>query len=108
MEQNTFINDKFKNILFDEVISKLYPKLILDHKRLLLKNLIKVINCLALVYNFYSNPDIFYYELTQNNYQDSKWLTTMLIEYTTSPQEITSFFDFYKQKNKYINIHNYM
>jgi len=102
MSQNAFIDDRFKNILFDEVITKVYPKLILDHKQLLLNNLIKVINCLALVYNFYSNRDVFYHELTQNNYQDLKWLSTMLIEYTTSAQEITSFYDFYKLKNKSI------
>jgi hypothetical protein len=103
---NNFINDNFKNILMNEVISKSYPKLILSHKELLLKNLLKIINLLSLIYNFNQDTNKFLHEMTQNNFQAPRWITSMLFEYTANPQDITSFYDFYKAKKKILDDNN--
>lgn len=100
---NNFINDNFKNIMMNEVISKSYPKLILPHKELLLKNLFKIINLLSLIYNFNQNKQEFLHEFMQNNFQAPKWIASMLFEYTAKPEDITSFYDFYKAKTQLIN-----
>ena len=97
-----FFNEDFDKILYNNVLTEQYPLLNTNDKDILFKYLKKVILCLGMVYNFDSDVEGFTHELTQNDYQDSKWLTTMLFEYTTSPDQITSFYDFYKQKNKYI------
>lgn len=100
---NNFVNDNFKNIMMNEVISKSYPKLILSHKKLLLKNLLKIINLLSLIYNFNHNEQAFLHEFMQNNFQAPRWIASMLFEYTAKPEDITSFYDFYKAKKQIIN-----
>jgi hypothetical protein len=97
------IDNNFKMILMNEVISKSYPKLILSHKELLLKNLLKIINLLSLIYNFNKDKEKYLHEFYQNNFQDLRWITSMLIEYTANPENITSFYDFYKTKSKIVN-----
>jgi accessory colonization factor AcfC len=97
------IDNNFKMILMNEVISKSYPKLILSHKELLLKNLLKIINLLSLIYNFNKDKEKYLHEFYQNNFQDLRWITSMLIEYTANPENITSFYDFYKTKSKILN-----
>jgi len=103
MNNNFNTDDNFKNIMMNEVISKSYPKLILLHKELLLKNLLKIINLLSLIYNFNQDKDKFLHELMQNNFQAPRWITSMLFEYTAKPEEITSFNNFYKAKKQLIN-----
>jgi len=100
---NNFVNDNFKNIMMNEVISKSYPKLILSHKELLLKNLLKIINLLSLIYNFDKDTEKFLHEFMQNNFQAPRWITSMLFEFTAKPEDITSFYDFYKAKKQLIN-----
>lgn len=99
---DTFTNDTFKNIMMNEVISKSYPKLILSHKEILLKNLLKIINLLSLIYNFNQDSNKFLHELMQNNFQAPRWITSMLFEFTSNPQDITSLHDFYKAKKQIV------
>ena len=98
------IDENLKTILMNEVISKSYPKLIISHKELLLKNLLKIINLLSLIYNFNKDKPKFFHELMQNNFQAPRWITSMLFEYTSTPENITSFHDFYKAKTEHVNV----
>jgi hypothetical protein len=100
-----FLNNDFDSILTINAISSLYPQLIQPHKDILLKYLRQLIMFISMIYNFNSNVNAFMHELTQNNYQDLKWLCSMLIPYLESADQLTSFDEMYhKKKNDLYDI----
>ena len=59
-----------------------------------------------MVYNFDNDVEGFTHELSQNNYQDLKWLSSFLLAYTDKPELITSFEDMYNKKTTDINVND--
>jgi len=104
--ESPFFNNDFDSILNINVISSLYPELIQPHKMILLKYLKQLILLISMVYNFESNQNDFMYELTQNDYQDLKWLLSHLLPHLESEKSITSFENMYNAKKKDTDINN--
>jgi len=102
--ESPFFNNDFDSILRINVISSLYPDLIQPHKDILLKYLRQLVLVVSMIYDFNSNKSIFMHELTQNNYQDLKWLCSFLLNHLESPQNIKTFDDIYHKKLKDVDI----
>ena len=102
--ESPFFNNDFDSILRINVISSLYPDLIQPHKLILLKYLRQLVLVVSMNYNFTSNKSIFMNELTQNNYQDLKWLCSFLLNHLESQQNIKTFDDIYHKKLKDVDV----
>lgn len=98
-----FITESLKANINDNVINAMFPKLNTAHRNILLKYLLIIIDVLAQIYNF--SGDNYVHQLTQNNYQDVKWLLTFLLPYLNRDQsEIEHLNDIYTSKLKSIDI----
>jgi hypothetical protein len=104
--ESPFFNNDFDSILNVNVISSLYPELNEPHKMILLKYLKQLVLVISMVYDFDSNQNVFMYELTQNDYQDLKWLLSHLLPHLESEKSLKSFENMYNQKNIDSNINN--
>jgi hypothetical protein len=89
-----------------EVISKVFPNLVDNHKRLLSGLLDELVNIIIIKFRVHKN--ILNAQLIQNNYQDYKGLVFLLLPYinadATGRQKIRSLNDLYVLKNKFTNI----
>lgn len=106
MDDYKFTDKFFEDEIDKMVVSYMLPSLNYDHKMIINKYLIKLINIIALCYNFNSDKNMYIVQLRQNNYQDAKWLLTHLLPFITSGEmeNITSFDDIYVQKKKLVDI----
>lgn len=93
-----FFDSNFDKILYNDVISKQFISLNSNDKDILFKYLKKVLNTIALIYDFESNIESYKHQLFQNNYQDLKWLATLLIDYHENSKNLKSFTDLYTKK----------
>jgi hypothetical protein len=96
----SFYNNDFNSILRINVINALYPQLIQNDANILLKYLSKLVYILSKIYNFDSDIGAFMYELTQNDYQDLKWLCGHLLPNLENIDKIKSFESMYTSKLK--------
>jgi len=82
-------NDILEHDIYNVVISSTFPILREDHKRLLQKYLIRIVNVIAICFTFDDDIYDYMYQLKQNNYQDLKWLLSYLLPYIGNDADIT-------------------
>jgi len=97
-----YIDSTFKNSI-GYAVNDMYPNLNVNHKNLLHKYLIDIINFTATKFNFdMNNKSKYYHQLSQNNYEDIKSFLNLLLPYVDdsrkSTQHIKSLNDIYVQK----------
>jgi hypothetical protein len=104
---NLFLENEIKNI----VVPSIFPLLNEKDKEIIIKYTIRLINIIAICFNFGLNNakstlDIYIYQLKQNNYQDVKWLIAHLLPFIKDGGTFTlkSFNDLYIKKLSDINI----
>jgi hypothetical protein len=100
----SFYNNDFNSILRINVINALYPQLIQNDTNILVKYLSKLVYILSKIYNFESNINEYMHELTQNDYQDLKWLCGHLLPNLENIDKIKSFETMYTSKLKDVDI----
>lgn len=102
------VNDVFENEIKDIVIPSVFPKLINDHKLLLLRYIVRVINIIALCFDFdvISKKEIYVSQFKQNNYQDIKWLIRYLLPFMNEDtvSDLVSLDEIYTKKVKNVDI----
>jgi hypothetical protein len=93
------LEEKIKSI----VIPSLFSSLILEHQEILANCVFRVI--LAIIICFNCDEDIFY-QLEQNNYQDIKWVTYLLLPYLKEDNnnKIKNFSDIFLKKTQECDI----
>ena len=107
-----FVNESLENDITHTIIPSIFPSLNSEHKSILIKYLIRLMNIIAICFRFYkydSYADDYRYQVKQNNYQDIKWLTNHLLPYLDENgnlSELTSFDDMYLKKIKDVDINN--
>lgn len=98
---NRFVDTTIKNILMDNVISDMFPNLITEHKILLHKYLVRLVDLLSVTFNF-NNDNNYVHQLRQNNFQDIKWLLLHLLPFInddgTKLKDIVNLNDIYSVK----------
>lgn len=97
-----FLQNEMKNTLLDNVVSIVFPNLSYKEKNFLNTYLIKLIEYIALKFNFLKN-ELYYNQLFQNDYQDAKGLLLLLLPYISETEKprasISSLNDLYTEKN---------
>lgn len=79
---NIFVNDIFEKELYDNVIVKTYPNLGDEHKKILHNYLVKIIDWIAIKFNFdLGKRNIYEHQFRQNDYKDSVGLLFMMLPY---------------------------
>lgn len=100
-ESFIILEGKIKTI----VIPSLFPSLIVEHQEILSNCVFRVIITMLICFNY---KDEGFNQFEQNNYQDIKWITYLLLPYLNEENNrlITNFNDIYtsKQKNCDINL----
>ncbi len=76
-----FISDDFERVIKINVIENTFPRLNVNHKKLLFQYMYGTLQFIALCYDFNQNIEGFVNKLIQNNYLDLKWLLTCLLPY---------------------------
>jgi hypothetical protein len=77
-----FVSAKLSENIKINVIKSQFPKLNNHEQNMLNTYLIKIINYIAIKFNFdKNNNDAYYHQFTQNNYQDSKGILLMLLPF---------------------------
>lgn len=110
-----FVNNSLLNEIYDSVLPSMYPILNKNHKDILFKYIVRLINIIALLFEFtVINEDgestygsDYEYQLRQNNYQDIKWLINHLLPFVNENgdlSKIRSFNDIYVQKKSEVDI----
>lgn len=107
-----FVSDSFENEISELVLPSMFPALNTHHKQILLKYIVRLINIIAVLFQFHKNGKNGYeyeyeYQLKQNNYQDIKWLITHLLPFINEKSDmskITSFNDIYLKKKINVDI----
>ena len=89
MDKYFFITEAFGYNIKNNIIDVVFPKLNIEHKKLLLLYLLDIIDVIAIKFNFNLGKRIMYErQFTQNNYRDIKGLLYMLLPYIDDPNEI--------------------
>lgn len=112
-----FVSDSLENEISELVLPSIFPNLNSDHKALLKKYIVRLINMLALIFEFRyvdSHGETHYgydyeYQLKQNNYQDIKWLINHLLPYINEEGDLTkinSLNDVYLKKKINVDINS--
>lgn len=102
-----FVNNDLSSTIFDNVILKDFPLLNYGEQKMLHKYLIKIINYIAIKFNFSQNRTPYDHQLTQNNFQDTRGILLMLLPFINETHKskslITSLNDLYcsKKSSKY-------
>lgn len=107
----SFINLGFREDIYQNVITKIFPLLQTAHKQILLEYLVSVLNIIAYSFNFdFNKSEIYEYQFKQNDYQDVIALLLLLLPFindsdNTKKKTITSLNDIFITKvNPYTNI----
>lgn len=110
-EYYKFVSESLENEIKNVVIQNTFPSLNLDHINLLTRYVVRLINIIALSFNYESGKsEIYMYQLKQNNYQDIKWLLTHLLPFLNNQngelKNLTSLDEIYTKKKKDVNINS--
>ena len=105
-----FIENKFK-LEIKNVVAKIFKNLYSDHKILIQKYLIGIMELICIKFNFNDhNKPLYYNQFRQNNYRDVKGIINILLPYINDPNytklgELKSLNDIYvKRAEGYENI----
>ena len=102
------LDEVYKDKLHKNVVSDVFPNLNNNHKQLLHKHLIKIINVIMLCNDIVKDKyTAFLFQLSQNNYRDAKWLLLLLLPYINTDSNtklITSLNDIYTKKTEDVDI----
>lgn len=93
------LKDKIETI----VIPSMFPSLILEQQEILSKCVFRVIIAILICFNY---EDHEFHQFEQNNYQDVKWITYLLLPYLNEQHnnKITNFNDIYTSKHENCDI----
>lgn len=109
MSEYIFVDETLKNTIKNIIVS-VFPILNSDGREILEIYLIRIINIIAIIFNFYPNKEDYIFQLQQNDYQDIKWLLLHLLPFIneTNIQTLTSLDDLFEKKvdNSDINMVN--
>lgn len=106
-------NYKFVTRLFEDEISGtivpiIFPKLNIADKKLICKYIVRLLNVIAIVYNFSNDESTYMFQLKQNNYQDIIWLISHLLPFLNNKKNelhnLVSLSEIYVRKKKDVNI----
>jgi hypothetical protein len=107
MSDHNFVTEIFTDEINNIVLPSLFPLLNSLHRELLGKCLIRIVNIIALTYNFnFTNKSTYEHQLRQNSYQDLKWLVMHILPYVNPDggfNKLTSLRDIYCE-NVNVNI----
>ena len=102
-----FVNNKLENLIINTIIPSYLPSLNKIDLEFLSKMMIRLLNIMAVIFEFYGREDEIYYQLYQNDYQDIKWLLTHLLPYINPEGDInklSSFEELFSKKYKNVDI----
>jgi hypothetical protein len=81
-----FVSPPLENVIRSIILPSIFPALNIDHRDLLCKYTIRLINIIAICFGFYS--DIYINQLKQNDYQDIRWLVAYLLPFLNENNDI--------------------
>ena len=102
-----FVNNNLEQLIINTIIPSYFPSLNKIDLEFISKLLIRLINIMAVLFEFYGREEIIYYQLTQNDYQDIKWLLTHLLPYINPDgniNKLSSFEELFTKKYKNVDI----
>ena len=100
-----FVNSSFEHEINNIVLPSIFPSMIDSHIKILSEYVVKLINNIAMCFIF--DDETYIYQLKQNNYQDIKWLTYLLLPFLNEINDVTqikSLNDIYVKKKENCNI----
>lgn len=109
------VTSSFKHEIYNDVISKVFPKLITNEKRLLCEYLTNLINYISFYFNFeldYNEThdnNKFKHQFCQNEYNDVTAIMMLLLPYIDDPndikkKQITNLSDIYAKKEETVDV----
>lgn len=86
-----FITDE--ESVYNNVVKRTFPNLNEEHSRLLTSYIIKLVQYIAVCFDFYSDLEGFRTKLKQENWRDFRWLLTYLLPYIDHKSDLTKITD---------------
>lgn len=105
MSASRFVDTILENEIKTIVIPSMFPSLNAEHRSILEKYIIRLINIISICFGF--NTSSYVRQLKQNKYQDIKWLIMHMLPFineANDPSLIKSFDDIYTKKKKDVDI----
>lgn len=104
MPLERIIGDSERERMFGTVIQASFPKLNIEHQRLLHKYVVALLEYIGICFDFHDDIDNFRIKLSQNSYKDCRWILTYLLPYINtdvkSYEDLTDLNELYTLRNE--------